>query len=664
MDAAVAPERKAALIRAAPAIPTTGGSPCGSSLPDVLGSETGTSRPWWYVCALFLGLYLSVRGYHSLDGDQTYRLPLLLHRQEPSLYEDDPFVRRLDAFNPHRGSLIVLDAVTRPLGLSAGLFLLFILTFLLTCRAVERLAREVWPESGPKVGWVAVGLLLAAKAGNIGTNHLFEAMVLDRLIAFALGWQALAHAVMQSGGTLVAASARDRTGHLDSSVRSASSSRWYWQRAGSVGRCSAGTMDVRARVASKEPVALTLAVLPGLAINLPRETSLSGDLPGDVFWLLSVELQSPQHMLPHLWRMPQWLSWSCYLVLAVAPTRPFPGCAGMDLRGAAGFLATGSSPPGCLAGNHPGRTRHRVVCHRGDAPGSGDDLPAFPDGDAGQGNCPDPRRGTPDRCSGNRPGRSGSTRAILLATGFFGDWLLVVVTAAELTVSALEASVSPGEPILEERPGRPRSSGDRAGLNFLLHHDTESGNRPLLIALVVGLAVEITARWRGRDRTGLTWSRLRTREVGRLWSWRRRGSYPSLRCWRRSLRWTILAATSVLMGLIDRCRFLPVPVDDIERLALWCREHTPGTARFIGPPGPKTFRLWARRSVAFNRAASPVSRRGPGGLVRPISGSRQLPCNAGGIRARLSGAPTSIRSAVRGPQRCPACLAGRSPGGS
>ena len=61
----------------------------------------------------------------------------------------------------------------------------------------------------------------------------------------------------------------------------------------------------------------------------------------------------------------------------------------------------------------------------------------------------------------------------------------------------------------------------------------------------------------------------------------------------------------LLEGLINRCRFIAVPVDDIERLAVWCREHTPKTARFIGPPGPKTFRLWSRRSVAFNRSASP-----------------------------------------------------------
>ena len=47
------------------------------------------------------------------------------------------------------------------------------------------------PRSGGRVGLVAIGLVLTAKAGNIGTNHLFEAMLLDRLIGFALGWLAL-----------------------------------------------------------------------------------------------------------------------------------------------------------------------------------------------------------------------------------------------------------------------------------------------------------------------------------------------------------------------------------------------------------------------------------------------------------------------------------------
>src|SRR5947209_2516582 len=132
----------------------------------------------WPIFLLILGLYLTLRGYHSLDGDQAYRLPLLLHRQDPALYADDPFVRAFDAFNPHRGYLALLDLASRPLGLSAGLAALFGLTFAVTCLGIERLARASWPEAGPGVGVVAVVLILLAKAGNVGTNHLFEGMLL------------------------------------------------------------------------------------------------------------------------------------------------------------------------------------------------------------------------------------------------------------------------------------------------------------------------------------------------------------------------------------------------------------------------------------------------------------------------------------------------------
>src|SRR5208283_4021230 len=96
---------------------------------------------------LILGLFLTLRGYHSFDGDQAYRLPLLLHRLDPTIYADDPFVRAFD------------------------------LTFLATCRGIDDLARAVWPDRKPYVSWVAITLLLVARAGNIGTNHLFEAMV-------------------------------------------------------------------------------------------------------------------------------------------------------------------------------------------------------------------------------------------------------------------------------------------------------------------------------------------------------------------------------------------------------------------------------------------------------------------------------------------------------
>jgi hypothetical protein len=598
--------------------------------------------PSWFVCALILGLYLTLRGYHSLDGDQTYRLPLLLHRQEPSLYEDDPFVRSLDDFNPHRGSLIVLDAVTRPLGLSAGLLVLFALTFVLTCRAVETLTREVWPDSGGWVGWVAVGILLAAKAGNIGTNHLFEAMVLDRLIAFALGWQALALAVSNPEDRWwlppvaigLATWIHPSVGLQLAMVLVASWIGWSLLGRG---------MGVGTGSALRGVIALAFAVMPGLAINLPRGTPLVGDLPGDVFWLLSVELQSPQHMLPHLWRMPQWLSWGCYIILAAVQLssqflgrfgrlRPgFDGGAASPLIRPSGTFSPGGRRGGddssleALALSSPPARRRLAVSLAIILAGLVIAWFAIEVMHHVRVTIFQPfRMATLARgiaiilIAGRLPalwrsaGPLGRIRAILLAVGFLGDWLLIVVTSAELTVSAIEA--------IESRFADSRFLRGlkiavflgvlAQGFNFLAHHDTESGNRPLLIALILGLAIETRSRWRSSSGSGAALVRLRS-------SWSMAGAM--------AVAWLIpvtalLAAVvstdhparrhSILLGLIDRCRFIPVPVDDIERLGLWCRENTPTTARFIGPPGPKTFRLWARRSLAFNRAASPYHAEG------------------------------------------------------
>ena len=272
----------------------------------------------WAVYLLIFGLYLTLRGYHSRDGDQAYRLPLLLHRQDPALFAADPFVRAFDAFNPHTGSLTLLDLASRPFGLSAALFGLFALTFAATCLGIDRLARAVWPGLGNRVGLVAIGLVLTAKAGNVGTNHLFEAMLLDRLMACALGWLALAEVITRPErgwwlgpgliglATLIHPSLGLQLGLL----LGGSWVIWGLFRRNHAGECP----DSDSR--GKGLAALVVALLPGVLLNLGRGERLLQGLPLADFRLLSVELQGPQHMLPHLWRVPQWLAWACYLVLA------------------------------------------------------------------------------------------------------------------------------------------------------------------------------------------------------------------------------------------------------------------------------------------------------------------------------------------------------------
>ena len=252
--------------------------------------------------------------------------PCCFNRLDPAVYAADPFVRAFDTFNPHRGSLLILGWVTGLLGLAAGLLGVFIVMFLGTCQGIERLALQACTgsRSAAPAGWVAIVLVLIARAGNIGTNHLFEAMVLDRLMALALGWLALAAVVSRPemgwwrAAILLALAA---VVHPSLGLQLALLVMGSWTVWALLGDRAA----VRWTHALRGVIAVGLSVLPGLALNLAPGGSLLQGLPPADFWTLAVELQSPQHMLPHLWRMPQWLAWGAYLVLAaLAPGRWTP----------------------------------------------------------------------------------------------------------------------------------------------------------------------------------------------------------------------------------------------------------------------------------------------------------------------------------------------------
>jgi hypothetical protein len=581
------------------------------SLTDAIRRASDRIPGPWFPYLFLLGIYLSFRGYHSFDGDQAYRLPLLLHRQDPGLYAQDPFVRSLDEFNPHRGSLALLDAISRPLGLPAGLFLVFAFTFLGTCWAVMRLTKAARPPFGTRAGWVAVCLFLGAKAGNIGTNHLFEAMVLDRLVALALGWLAIADAVTrpESGwwrSSIAVAVATVIHPSVGLQLAMVFGSSWLaWA-------LLSGASQVSVATAIRGLVALGLAVMPGLFVNLPQAATLLGDLPTSLFWILSVELQNPQHMLPHLWRMPQWLAWFSYLALAglqlVEPGRPGQRTGGDEYSDDGPILASmaprrrlaivlGTILIGLGAAWYAIEVRRSVQITI---------LQPFRMATVVRGIC---IVVVSDRIA--RLWRSGGildrARAAILTAGCLGDWLLVVVACVELAVSTFEA-------IRQKTGGRwiPHAVDKLVfgamlalGLKFLAHHDTESGHGPLLAALGLGITAG-TGFWRHGS-------------LSRLWP-PDEGKTHRRRAVAFGVAWicptlALLAALippqhpasrlAAVRGLVDRCRFYPFPLDDIERLALWCRDHTSPRTRFIGPPGPKTFRLWARRSLAFNRSGSP-----------------------------------------------------------
>ena len=98
--------------------------------------------------------------------------------------------------------------------------------------------------------------------------------------------------------------------------------------------------------------------------------------------------------------------------------------------------------------------------------------------------------------------------------------------------------------------------------------------------------------------------------------------------------------------LINRCRFAAVPLDDIERLALWCREHTPAYGAVHRTARAQDLPALVAAEPGVQPVGQPLPCRGPGGLVRPIPGPRRFPRHAGRVRAGLPGRPPRIRGTV------------------
>ncbi len=528
-----------------------------------------------FAILIALGLYLTLRGYHSRDGDQAYRLPILLHQQTPSLYANDPFVRAFDGFNPHRGYLALLDLASRPLGLSVALAALFAATFALNVAGVDRLARLCWPEGRGSVGVWCVVLVLMAKAGNLGTNHLFEAMLLDRLIALGFGWIAIGELICDRPRIPVAAAWLGCATLIHPSMglqlgiwMSASLLVWSLFEPGPVPSLRLAIIAILAIVAGQ---------LPGIGLMLAQRRQLTDGLAPDEFYTLSALIQSPQHMVPHLWRLNQWIAAACYPILAIVTALPHLPHASMARRRL--VMATGVGLLGLLAawiGIEVVGSLSITV------------FQPFRMATVVRGLCLIlasnhlctlwARGGAWDRC-----------RAMVIVFGLSGDLAWIVATTVELTSLAAERVAR----------GMGRVAGPLVlglGLVYLSRHDTESGAIPLMLGVGMALGSVILKRFAA----GFSWNRRRVVALVVL-SW----LVPVLALLPHGVLPAKLSAR-----LVEHCRFGESPVDDLERLALWCRVHTPAQARFVTPPGPKTFRLWSHREVAFNRAAGPYHAEG------------------------------------------------------
>lgn len=542
-------------------------------------------RPFLWFGLLALGLFWSTRGYESLDGDQAYRLPLLIDRMEPGTYRLDPFVRAFDAFNPHRGALAVQEVFCRALGLSGGLLVLFLLNFAGLLGALWRIVRRVAGGEAAWGAWVAVVVLfLGARAGNIGTNHLVDSMLLDRQIALVAGWWAVAFWLepgvgWRSGlglwGTLALASwIHPALGLQVGGVLGLATSLLLFSRSGMGSFGESG-----ARLG-----AIGLGCVPALVYLAGNGQVLTAGLDAETFRLLAVEIQGPQHLAPWVWRWDQWGAAVCYLAIGLSQVlrtwHDSANCANVAFKRLVLLLAVLvcvllASWVGVvwwgdlrLTLFQPFRlaTVARGVCLLIVAPGLAEMWRAG--------------------------GLWGRMRVLLLVLGLVGDQAWLAAVLAELAARAWEGvsqRVAVGAWVLVLA----------FGLGHLQYHDPARSIEVVGPGLAVGLVALRVAH-----RLDLGWNR------------RRRGLVLGA-CW-------VMPAMALLAGIqglrtgevpawgksfVARCRFVEVATDDVERLGAWARVHLPGDAVLIGPPGPKTLRLWSRRAVVFNRSASPYHAR-------------------------------------------------------
>lgn len=627
--------------------------------------------------AIVFGLYLSLAGYKSLEGDQAYRLPLLLRSQNRAIYRVDPFVNALQAFNPHAGYLAILNAGYRIVGLEATLFGVFAVAFALAAvgmamlasagRDDQQSASEIDPRHGDRSiendrddpaktlgttqALLAFILTLLAKAGDIGTNHLFEPILLDRLIAFAIGWIALGsivkkityHQYLTSVFVFIIYFVHPSLGLQIGLLVVATYACLFL-----VGdRCGVD------RKASATGFVLTLLSLAPAFARLPHQSKIVFDgLSERELILIAGYIQSPQHMTPGLWRTPQVSAWFCYAILAVVaiaagvPRRDRNESSSNRSRNSARFrlgLILAITWSGLAIA-------WRLVAI--------DQIPRFI--------LFQPFRvATIARglalvfiaehvfCLWMRRTIFDRARGATIVIGLTGDWALVVATAFETTAILIERfPVRIGSEfasrmfeVLRSAPSLARRVGMKSGnakpilthsnrqnegilepmrtassvifhfskiyehlnvlvssavliygLTFLSRHDTQSGHWRLIAAIAGAIVVSMIQKFTSFKIN------------------RRRLMIFAAACWAFPIGAFLIEVAPIareglgkrIMGaVVERARFVEIPKNDSERLAVWCRSHTDPAALFVVPPGDKTFRLWSRRSVAFNRAASP-----------------------------------------------------------
>jgi hypothetical protein len=545
--------------------------------------------------ATAVGAVVTASGYQSRVVDQCYRLPIVTRMRDSTAFANDPFVQAFDTFNPHLGYGKLIIGVSSIIGDSAALFVLHIATLALAIWSIFRIRESLFPELPRWSDWVLISAFVLCRAGNIGTNHLWEDHLLDRQIGYSLLWFALAEWI---GGrerrfaTIPLTVGLMAIVHPGLGVLTAA----LWTAVFGLGALlSSSSLKETVRFGSL----LAIVMIPWAILYLPQSKTLTEGIDSDLFWSLATELQGPQHMRPVHWREPQWWAALTFLVIGAGGlfsqrstcNRPaskralhwaLPIIAGLALAviliEAAKILPVALAQPFRLA------TPLRGLCLIASIPWITNLI----------------RTGSP----------LGAARAGALLLSLRSDRAFQAAVSVELVMIAVDR-VSENLAFSRARRVLPSIMLLFFGLLatfWLFLKDTADGE--ILVAggyVSGGLIAYLIGKIRDRGISDVAFlnqamTSHRARRIC-MYAW----MLPFAAIFDGSL--DPRGDSSVSRAIVARWRVQEIPVSDMERLAVESRTKLAPGSLVLAPPRDKSFRSWSGHSVVVNVAGSPYQAR-------------------------------------------------------
>lgn len=557
---------------------------------DPLASEIYVLGRWLRIL-IATGVILTLGGYESRVIDQCYRLPILEKRLDPSSFPMDPFVDSFKDFNPHQVYVELISMGAKTVGLSLTLFLLHIVTVAFCISAIWRIRKSLWPELPEWSDWLLVSMFALLKAGNLGTNHLWEDHLLDRQIGFTLGWLALAE-FLDSGTRktwtipiLIGSMALIHPG-----LGVLTSTLWL-----GIFLIVFGIGMVRLNTFAQFSVSLIAAMIPWAVIYLPQASVMKLGVGKSEFWALATELQGPQHMRPIFWRESQWLSAGILVVMALVSVKLYRSKYNLEslkkiaiwsslilfgLLLAVPLIEIFHVLDVALAQPFRLATPLRGVC-----------LIAL---------LPHLIRLI------QRQTLIGMARALGLLFSMRSDWGFVVASTVELPMIATDFSIAS----VVSKTVRIRFqwllflATGFYGIFWLMKHDPAESESLLIGGYITGFAIALVIR-KIQTRFGWNASDFEFNQTPG------RASRLVIYSW-------ALPVIALICGFCDptgefrltrisssKWRVAEIPISDSEKMGVWARWNIPEDAMVLIPPRDKSFRYWSRRSVVCNVAGSP-----------------------------------------------------------